>query len=529
VVDLLDFPLDPPNAARASGGQDFGVHRSRYNGNHAGEDWRGPGGRRASFGEPVYSIGHGQVTYAAPLGWGVDQGVVIVRHVFADGSTILSFYGHLDPPSVVLRAGDCIGRGEPVGQIGKPRTSPHLHFEIRSHMPNQPGPGYWPVDPTLAGWEAPSQFIWDNRILAAPGVEWTHTFTSGLTSSLGMLADGTLGVLDGSRLVGIDASGGGLRWRQPISFTWSAVTIDVDGGILYTANFLGEVAAWRLPSAADADLPSSDPPTLVSLWRFRHDTRGLPALMPLPGGGVAVAVREQMLGLSAAGRLLWRQEGIGQPLDWIIAGEQLIFTPEGRVGPVVSVDATGPAIWEAPISGRLASAGERIYVYGVDGIYRLNAENRAAERLYTLPYAAPNAGDVVALPGGGLLVAHQDAHDSRLIALHEDGTLRWERSYADLLPGRQRQRLLMLGDRPFLVSQAYGSFAADEVSVFTIDVENAALVRIFNGGTRTPTRLQEPALALGRDRILVSIGGSYVVALDTRRALGAVVGARGSR
>jgi murein DD-endopeptidase MepM/ murein hydrolase activator NlpD len=100
-VDVLDFPLDPPNGADASGGSDFGVFRSRYGKFHSGEDWWGVRGRQ-SFGEPVYAIGHGLVTYAEPEGWNRDKGVIIVRHIFDDGREVLSFYGHLDPPSVLL-------------------------------------------------------------------------------------------------------------------------------------------------------------------------------------------------------------------------------------------------------------------------------------------------------------------------------------------------------------------------------------------------------------------------------------------
>src|SRR5690606_41430861 len=63
VVDILDFPMNPPDADNISGGQDFGVFRNRYGKFHAGEDWWGTR-RGSTFGEPVYSIGHGLVTYA---------------------------------------------------------------------------------------------------------------------------------------------------------------------------------------------------------------------------------------------------------------------------------------------------------------------------------------------------------------------------------------------------------------------------------------------------------------------------------
>jgi hypothetical protein len=460
------------------------------------------------------------VTYAAPLGWGVDQGVLIVRHIFADGSTILSFYGHLDPPSVVLRVGDCVARGALVGRIGKPRTSPHLHFEIRSHRPNEPGPGYWSVDPTLAGWKPPSQFIWDNRITTAPGVQWTRSLTSGFTIGLGMLTDDTFGVIDGLHLVGIDLSGAGLRWSQPISYRSTAATLDADGSTLYTANFVGAVAAFRLPDPHGVNPSAEIGPSVEPMWQIKHDARGMPTLMPLAGGGVAVAVRGQMFGLSPAGRLLWEQDEMGRPFDWALMDDQLIFTLEGRNGPVWTIDQSGPLAWQAPISGRPVVVGDRIFVYATDGIYCLNPETLSAELLYALPRGSPSLGDIVALPDGGLLVAHQDIYDRRLILLNGDGTVRWERSYSGLLQGQQR--LLMLDRRPFLVSQNYTTFSSDEISIFSIDLKGAELARIFTGGTRDPVPGHTSAFAIGDDRILINIGGSRMVVLDTQLAMEAI-------
>ncbi|MCK4724790.1 MAG: M23 family metallopeptidase, partial [Anaerolineales bacterium] len=137
--DYFDFPLDAPDGAAAQGGADYNIYRSRYGKFHTGEDWRYS--RIPNFRAPVYSVGHGVVTYAEPLGWGADQGVIIIQHTFRDGLQVLSFYGHLDPPSVNLNPGDCVQRGDWIGSIGNPRSSPHLHFEIRSHMPFGPGPG----------------------------------------------------------------------------------------------------------------------------------------------------------------------------------------------------------------------------------------------------------------------------------------------------------------------------------------------------------------------------------------------------
>ena len=34
-------------------------------------------------------------------------------------------------PSVTLQAGQCVARGQQIAVLGRPRSSPHLHFEIR--------------------------------------------------------------------------------------------------------------------------------------------------------------------------------------------------------------------------------------------------------------------------------------------------------------------------------------------------------------------------------------------------------------
>jgi hypothetical protein len=465
------------------------------------------------------------VTYAAPLGWGVDQGVLIVRHVFGDGSTVLSFYGHLDPPSVVLLAGDCVARGDQVGQIGKPRTSPHLHFEIRTHMPYQPGPGYWSVDPTLAGWKPPSQFIWDYRMSTAPGVEWMRSFESDSTAAVGFLGTDTLVALDGERLIGVDLSGEGLRWSQPISLSYTspAATISADGSTLYLANLLGEVEAFQLP----AEQSTEDTPSLASKWKIEGATRGRPTLIPLPAGGVAVAAWGEMYGLSPEGRMLWVQDFNGRPFDWAPLGERLIFTLEGRHGPVWSIDRSGPIAWPAPIGGRLLIAGEWIYVYAADGIYHLDPETLSAELLLALPVGSPSSGDIVALPDGGLLVAHPDVYDRRLIALNGDGSVRWERSYSELLRGRQH--LLVLDGRPFLVAENSASSSAGEISIFAIDLDSAELARIFMGGNRSSSPRAVSAFVVGDDRFLVNAGGGRLVMLHPLMALEAVSQTPGSQ
>jgi len=241
LIDSLDFPMRPPDGEGTWGGGDFGVYRERYQGLHAGEDWSLARGR--SMGEPVYSIGHGMVTYAQPNGWGRDGGVVIIEHVLPDWSRVLSMYGHLDPSSVTLRQGDCVRRGQVVGEIGDRQ---HLHFEVRIHMSNQPGPGYWSIDPTLAGWLPPSEFITDQRLGVSPGLLWMNNYEQQSRRTLGILPDGRSLVLESRNLVGLDLEDGEVLFRLPLGRNYTAGALDEGaggGGLVYLADRQGVLDA----------------------------------------------------------------------------------------------------------------------------------------------------------------------------------------------------------------------------------------------------------------------------------------------
>jgi len=504
-VDVFDFPLDAPDGDGGRGGTDFGVFRDRFEGYHAGEDWRLES--RYSLGAPVYSIGHGVVTYAHPLGWGADKGTVIVRHSFADGSSILSFYGHLDPPSVVLRAGDCVVRGQEVGKIGNPRTPPHLHFEMRIHMPTAPGPGYWSVDPALAGWIPPSQTIWDSRLVASPGVQWTRPYAAWGTRGVGLLDGDTFVAIEESQLLAFDVADGTLRWSQPALDEVNSAVLDSEGSLVYVANRFGELSALR---------PSGSGSKLEPIWSIKLDRIGASTLFPLPGGGVMVSLRQGCFGVSAAGDLLWEADGLVRLIDWTFFEDELVFTTRGGDAMVWSVGEAGPVGWAARVTGRLASAANRLTIYAREGIFRLDPETRQAELLYALPTAYPAVGDMVALPDGRLLVAHTDLRDRRLIMLNVDGSLRWERSYSNASQGEPH--LQVVNGRVYLLLHDYGG----DLAVFAVDTSTAALTRIFIGGTRSPQRTETWVSPMGAGRILINIGGGSMVAVDLATALAGV-------
>ncbi len=504
LVDVFDFPLQPPDAANiSSGGRDFGIFRERFDKFHAGEDWWAAN-RNSSFGEPVYSIGHGLVTYAEPEGWNRDKGVVIVQHTFADGSRLLSFYGHLDPPSVTLLPGECVVRGQQIGQIGKPRGSPHLHFEIRQQSPYAPLTGYWPEDPTLVGWLPPSQTIWQQRIRAAPGVLWTRPFLTPGSHVLGVVT-GTLVVLEDGQLVGIQVVDGRVRWRYTSETDISQAALDQTTPLVYLADQSGHIEAVSLLPTSEAELPSFTP-----LWQTQLAAVGSPTLIPLAVEGVLVSLRRDLFALGADGTVRWTAEDVGQPLAWAAAGEKMVLSTTSDDGPVWLLDAQSAQPLAMTGNGRFAATAAQTWFYRRDGLYHLNLETQTAELTYPLPPGMASLGDSAVLPDGGLLLAHADPFDRRLLAFAPDGSLRWERSYNGLVSGSVQ--LVVAGNRVYLLAHESDN-AGYQLTVYVVEMEQMVLTRVFVGGSRSPMTADNWVMPIGENLIL-NIGGGPMFLLQ---------------
>ncbi len=505
-VDTFDFPLDPPDGAAATGGSDFGRFRDRYDGYHAGEDWRLG---RPSFGQPVYSIGHGQVVYAQPLGWGADKGVVIVQHTYRDRGRILSFYGHLDPPSVDLRAGQCVARGELVGRIGEPRTSPHLHFEIRVHLADTPGPGYWPVDPRLAGWRPPSATIWDERIAVLPGVDWTHLSDSSLLQPLGQVEEMLLLYAD-QQLLALNRADGRVGWTRTLPEGTRQVVLDAGGTQLYRADLAGTIEAL-LPGELEFGAAASAEP----LWQLEWRVAGDPQLIPMPGGGLLAVSHSRLSAISGAGQILWDSEGLANLYDWAqTEGGLVLASVEG----IEVADPEGVWQLDSTVHAQRVVASAQPYLYADDGLYRLDTGTHAVALIYSLPLGFPGVGDLAELPDGSLLVAHRDPSDTRLIAIGVDGSVLWERSIRAL--SASRLQLVAIGDVVYLlVVVDLGN--ATGIDLFQIDLEDGGLLRLFSGGTRAGD--SDPVITrVVENSLLISIAGVGVAEWTPALALAAM-------
>ena len=535
VVDVFDFPVDPPDAVNVGrGGTDYNRYRDRYGGFHAGEDWGGPNGRRV--GTPVYSIGHGRVIYAHPHGWGVDLGTVIVRHVLPDGNQILSFYGHLDPPSVDFSYGECVARGDKIGEIGDPRGRPHLHFEIRTHMPAEPGPGYWSVDPTLAGWFPPSVTIWESRLEASPGYIWARPPSGGERFGgmevAGSLPGDVLVLLEAGRLRGVGVEDGRPRWTQPSPPTPTPqpeatpdptriareveaaapvdAALDAVEPVVYAVDARERLQAFSLAEEA---------PDFEPLWQVELAVTGTAALYPLPGGGVVAVGRQEAVALNAEGRELWRRSLEEPPGEGVKAGTYL-FLPMGRVEPTLwSLSAEGATPWDGlPAGTPVGGTGDSLWLYAREGVYRLDPSVPSARLVMVLPPALPGSGDAAALADGGLLVAHEDVDDSRLLRFDAGGDLLWERSYR--AAGDGDARLAVSQDEAYLTLTDEGPTMT--LTVYAVALETGDLVRLFEGGTREGISNHTWLLPTAGGSLLVNIGGGHMVALDPVGALTAL-------
>ncbi|MFQ5943243.1 MAG: peptidoglycan DD-metalloendopeptidase family protein, partial [Anaerolineales bacterium] len=489
---------------------DFGRFRGRYDGYHTGEDWRVG---TSSFGQPVYSIGHGRVTYAQPNGWGADKGVVIVEHTFRDGRRIHSLYGHLDPPSVELRAGQCAERGDQVGNIGDPRSPPHLHFEIRIHMPNTPGPGYWSVDPSRSGWKPPSATIWSERMAALPGVRWTHLSAASSFQPLGVVDDELLAHLDAGEIIALDMESGRTAWSRTLPTTPNSVLLDVEGGIIYVNRSGGAIEAY-----GTSDLKSSNSgSTIEPLWSVEMESAGFYDLIPLPLGGLVATSRSGTTAISHSGEELWHEDAVTGIADWAQTDDSLILLDRSGIWLANEGSATR---WTDSISGHRVVASDHPFVYAADGVYGLDAESRSLDLFGSLPSGFPRSGNLIELPGGGVVVAHTDLDDKRLIAIDADGSLRWERSIAGL--GSRAIELLVLDDQVYMLIQ-FDIGRSTGIDLFHVNSQSGDLARIFSGGTRSS--VSDPlAFTTEGESIIISIPGVGLAVLEPQSALETVHG-----
>lgn len=503
-VDRFDFPVGPPDGSGFAVRWVYGRFSRRYGKIHAGEDWLRLSG--PSLGQPVHAIGHGRVSYGDPYGWGAtDKAVLIVEHAFADGQRVYSMYGHMEPGSLLLRPGDCVARGDPVGRIGKPRGQPHLHFELRDHLPAQPGPGYWASDPSQAGWHPPSDFIWEARLLASPGLRWSRALTSEHVLLPGSIAAAGPILIEDQRLLVFRPDSAELVLSLDLDERPDAALLDELGTTLYLRSRRGGLVAISIKPESEGAIALA----AEILWRESLPAASAAILIPRPLGGVILHDGRDLVARNAAGAELWRIPKAPRPADWVRDGDTIVFTrvPGGEAGAASAFDGAGSSR-SGPAERSLASAaahafrlgadgqllplgiawgrpmavGDLIYVQHPEGLYRIDpalafsqGPVAATRFILPLPKVGIEAGQMLALPDeGGLLVSHGGIGDARLIHLEPEGRLRWEVSTRALTDRGRPPQLIQRAGRTLLLSQIG--------DIFELDLQDGKALRIHDAG-----------------------------------------------
>jgi murein DD-endopeptidase MepM/ murein hydrolase activator NlpD len=487
IVNSINDPVDTSVFQLV---QDFGAPSPRHQGRyHTGEDWANRNAPRFGEGLPVYAIAAGRVTYSAPLGWGLDGGVIIIEHIFADNTTAYSQYGHItEGDNLTFPARDsCVQAGQVIGYVGNFRPAPHLHFEIRVNQPDVPGPGYTWEDPTLGGWRHPSRFIRNAQASLQSAFRWRVNLsdTAGPSAPPLMLEDSSLLHLDRNRLGRISPDGR-MLWRITLNRPAIALmnlegqpTLIYEGGVVQPVNLDGTLGETRETGHAllkpvlletpeplfltrDGSLITLTPDLLTEQWRLLNAptprrierSRDLFAL---------ISDSAELLTLSAQGQVLHRaQLRALASLDTSPDGTLLAYTRGG----LWQID--DKAQWEAYLdlapqssdSGALFQADNgELYLFDGETLsaYAATKERRwqvaipgisGANELYAYGHVLlliSNHGDLVVIrtTDGGICNRSQVFGDAQARTWHhlgEDGLLRI--AISDQMMGFHWQTLL---------------------------------------------------------------------------------------
>jgi murein DD-endopeptidase MepM/ murein hydrolase activator NlpD len=321
IVDTIGYPVDLLyEETIATGYDDFALFRSRFGGNHAGID--------IAFdrqGDPVYAVARGRVTYADPEGWDTEKGVVIVEHYFPDESRYFSLYGHVEQTDSIRLplVGACVEAGDVIAAVGWPsRGAPHLHYEIRTFLPDDGGPGYTEGNPLEEGWLHPLDFtaLWQARL--TPG------FVDALTYPV---VPSVAPVYSGGQMV--------VAYEN-----------------LLRGVFSPDVTAWQVSTDGAID-----------------------GLAALPGGQVVAHTVNGQVVVLANGRYVavWSVAALAEP--FIALGEMLIFALPG--GALAAYTPDGQPIWSLPA---ISDPGARVYYYGSDHVDQVAIAMRGEDTIALL-------------------------------------------------------------------------------------------------------------------------------------------------
>jgi hypothetical protein len=443
VVDQIDYPLDISETLEERY-DDFALYRARFGGLHTGLD--------LAFNrlhEPVYAAARGRVTYADPEGWDTEKGVVIIEHIFPDGSKSYTLYGHMEQTETILfpRVDSCVERGDIVGAVGRPSLGrPHLHYEIRSFMPGNGGPGYVTSNPTVLGWYHPLDFTSLWRLRLAPGYIGSITFTEVPSLPPIILDSGVFVIASGSALQGFAAPN-------------------------------------------------------TSLWRVTADGV-ITGMVGLPGDRVVARTRSGQMLLLQGGRYasVWSVSGPEAPL--IALGESVLVVTDG--GGIAAYTPTGEILWEALPQTTVVSAGADAVPPRVE---RFEANGSAV----AIAMRSSDEVDWRLLDSSGAPLYHTTFEDALAFApLPTGGWLALDDAALYRLDGNEREEVAAITPTPRSLAQMVAD-ATGAAYIYAGD-PNAALLAVDSTGELRwrveypqPLVVLPPVMAVGSSCLLYTL------------------------
>jgi outer membrane protein assembly factor BamB len=325
---------------------------------------------------------------------------------------------------------------------------------------------------------------------------------------LGMVEGDLLIASDLDELTTLSIEDGRKLWTRSLPDTSTAIMFDEGTEQIYVAKLGGSLEAFRL-----SDLQTANAESIVDpVWTASVGSSASVVLIPLPQRGVVASTGSQISAFSDSGELLWRGEPMTGIRDWTHSEEALILL--GREGVLVANDAGAERSTVSIMGHRIVASGLPL-IYAEDGIYRFDLDTRSVEPFFALPSGFPRSGAISELPGGGVLAAHTDLDDRRLIAIDAEGGTLWEFSLANL--GVRAVEFLAIDDQVYLLAQ-FPIGNSTGIDLFQVDTGNGALTRIFSGGTRAPGSLPL-TISVAGDLLLISIEDVGLTAFEPHLAL----------
>jgi len=414
IADSIQYPVDTTVFSLA---QDYGVPSPRHQGRyHTGEDWHG--GRGSTFGQPIRAAARGMVMLSSPNAWGRDGGVIILRHNFADGSTVFTQYGHITQDETVQfpQPLTCVEAGEVIAVIGDSRPAPHLHFEVRVANGDTPGPGYSWASPDNLGWRDPSNFITNMQSRLNPASAWNITLNNpeiGLITPPLVLDDNSLLYFD-QNTIRRATSDGRIMWR----LTLPQAAVGITG-------FQG----FPLATYADGTMQIiAIEGSLGESWRTNESLTGFPLvandliLFPTDDQAIVALDRERR-------NVAWRTENVPPPVRWHQADNGIIGIMT-QTDEIITLSPEGQMLDRATLRelGSLATGFDgSLLIYSRGGLWQVDPTGTWSVFLEDAP-AGGYQGGIVTTAEGTLVLFDGET----LYSYSQDKALLWQEPINDV-------------------------------------------------------------------------------------------------